>query len=399
MYKIVSECRICRSEALRSYLDLGKQPLANSLNTNPEKYPLNVLFCEVCGLSQLSIVVNPDILYKDYPYHSSVSQTFKNHCRAMAREAKKYFRPIDPMVLDIAANDGCLLAEFSKEGCKVLGIDPAANLCQAAMSNGVPMIQGYWSSQTAALVQPMDIITATNVLAHVDDIKNFLIEIKEKLRAKTHGIFIAEFPYLPNLIEGNQFDTIYHEHLSYFLLTPLRRIFTECGLEIFRVDKFPIHGGSIRIYASPSSHHAIEYSVLEMVQEEENAGYLNFNTYLDFSNCVELEKTALKMILQDKSDQKVMGYGASAKGCNLFNICGIDREMLIAITDDTPAKQGKTIPGIGIPIVSSEYMDSIKPDFILLLAWNFAEELMQKTAHHRARGAKYILPIPEVKII
>ena len=399
-YKIVKECRICASPNLKKYLDLGLQPLANSLGNHPTKYPLEVLFCEDCSLSQLSVVVNPDLLYKDYPYHSSVSKTFQKHCQAMAVELKQYFPDAEPLIVDIASNDGCLLNEFKQEGYRVMGVEPAQNLVDSALTKGISTIKGYWGTEATALVPNADVITATNVFAHVDDIHSFLNGVRDKLRVYSKGIFVLEVPYLPNLIEGNQFDTIYHEHLSYFLLSPLDKLFNSCGMQIFRVDKLAIHGGSIRIYSSPYNY-SIEGSYLDIIQEEKDKGYHFLETYLNFSNNVEFVKRELKELLYQLKleGKKVMGYGASAKGVGLLNMCKIERDEIESVVDETPAKQGKTIPGLGIPIVGFDCFDVVEPDYIILLAWNFAKELIEKTPRHKERRGKYIIPIPKVEII
>lgn len=401
MYKEVKSCRVCHSVKLKKYLDLGEQPLVNSLVENARKYPLQVLFCEECNLSQLSVVVNPELLYKDYPYHSSVSKTFQNHCRGMAIEAKSYFDDgYDPMVIDIASNDGCLLEQFKKEGYYTMGVEPADNLAKEANKKGINTVNAFWDRETATRVPACDVITATNVFAHVDDIRSFLSCVRGKLKVFSKGMLIVEFPYLPNLIEGNQFDTIYHEHLSYFLLKPIQILFDSCGLNIFRVDKTSIHGGSIRIWATPYSRE-VEPSVQAVLDEEEKNGYYNLNTYLNFSNNVEFVKRQLKEKLREiaMGMETVMGYGASAKGAMLLNVCGIEKHDIISIVDETPDKIGKVIPGIGIPIVGFEHFDVVQPDYILLLAWNFKKELILKTVNHKINRGQYIVPIPKVEII
>jgi len=400
MFREIKSCRVCHSVKLRKYLDLGEQPLANSLGSNPRKYPLQVLFCEECNLSQLSVVVNPELLYKDYPYHSSVSQTFKDHCNDMAVEIKKYFDITDPLVVDIASNDGCLLEQFKNNGYYTMGVEPAENLAREANAKGISTVNGFWCEDVALRVPACDVITATNVFAHVHSVRSFTNLVRDKLRVLTKGIFVVEFPYLPSMIEGNQFDTIYHEHLSYFLLKPIQILFESCGLNIFRVDRLPIHGGSIRVYASPYSRD-VEDSVQEMLNDEEKHGYYSFNTYLNFANNVEFVKRQMKetferLYLEGKT---VMGFGASAKGVNLLNICGIEKKHILSIVDETPAKQGKLIPGIEVPIVPFDNFDVVEPEYIILLAWNFAKELMNKTIEHQVRRGKYIIPIPKVEII
>jgi len=426
-YREVKNCRICDSPRLVKYLDLGEVPLCNSLVTNDKShptyapFPIQVLFCEECCLSQLSIVVNPEIMYNDYVYHSSVSKTFREHCYQMAIRLQELYKSIPhPLVVDIAANDGCLLDQFKAAGFKrLLGIDPAKNLAnehwtkfrnsiQYGELSVIPQhsygfLNDFWSEKLALscrdeATQGASFITATNVVAHVDDLRDFLRGVHWFL--DDTGVFVVEVPYLHELIKNNQFDTIYHEHLSYFLLKPLKKIFAACGLTIIRVEKYPIHGGSIRVYADKGSH-PVHESVAEMEKFEEEERLYKVDTYIKFSDRVnELRKNLLALFeILHHNGSKLMGYGASAKGISLLNYCGIPRNYLSAIVDDTPAKQGKYTPGSLIPIVNFSRFHTDEPDHILLLAWNFADELMMKTQFHKDRGGYYIIPIPEIRVI
>lgn len=436
-YKILTNCRICKSPNLHKYLSLGEVPLANSLLNSPEqeskKYPIEVMLCLDCSLSQLSIVVDQKVMFSDYPYHSSVSQTFKDHCREMARTIKPMLnipdRPywmdnnIDweskwfPTVLDIACNDGCLLREFLEEGYGVLGVDPAENFNSTDMlkkkledgtveyTDVIPIHTMYWTKKNAeevltSMTRPnfgerRSLITAQNVLAHVDDLEDFLGGVHVALEG--NGIFVAEFPYLPNLIENNQFDTIYHEHLSYFLLKPLIRLFKDNGLQIFKVEQYPIHGGSIRIYASKYAYD-VQESVRQMLDFEEAKELYSIETYTRFGDRVLRVMNDLKMCLENiyESGKKVMAYGASAKGISLMNYSGIKREWIHAVVDDTQDKQGKFTPGTLIPIINSNGFKDEAAHFIILLAWNFRQELMAKCWWH---SGYFIIPIPEVSVI
>jgi len=424
-YKFITNCRVCGSANLRKYLDLGRQPLANGLLNSPEtprKYPLQVLFCQECSLSQLSIVIDPKIIYKNYPYHSSVSETFKNHCREMAITIKKMYENSypekvgtlkkdikgrsyvtdsisKPFVVDIASNDGCLLEEFKAQNYYVMGVEPSKNLAQISNKKGISTVNGFWEKESAKGVPSCDVITATNVFAHVDDIKSFLELAKSKLRLYTKGIMVVEVPYLLNLIEQIQFDTIYHEHLSYFLVRPLRIIFKRIGIPIFKVEQYPIHGGSIRIYASPYERKEHQ-SVKEMEEKERAAGLYQFKTYTRYAKKVRDIRDHMVSLLKDLKSQgkKIAAYGASAKGISLMNYCGITNTDISYIADDTKAKQGKYAPGCNIPIVSKDHFDSNHPDFIALLPWNFADELMAKTKKFKLKGGKYIIPIPQVRL-
>ena len=403
-YKVVTECRVCKSKDLHKYLDLGKVPLCNSLITQEsptqEKYPVQVLFCSECSLSQLSVVIDPRVLYKDYVYFSSVSNTFKKHCFDLANELRKDFPDFEyPLVVDIASNDGCLLEQFKEAGYqRFLGIEPSENLTTTYFERQLPVLNKFWSEDIAReylwKANGADIITATNVMGHVDNLEDFVKGVYAGL--SDDGIFVGEVPYLPNLINGNQFDTIYHEHLSYFLLAPLVRIFKENRVPIFKVKKLDIHGGSIRIYASKDNYEE-DGSVEEMLNFEEQFRFYDFTRYVHFSTQVDATITNLRNMLIDlyNTEAKVVGYGASAKGISLLNYIDVGCGYIKCIIDDTKCKQGKMTPGTHIPIVDFSGFEKENPDYIFLLAWNFAKEMIEKTKHV---GAKYIIPIPSVKI-
>ena len=414
-HKKVTNCRACGYANLTRYLDLGSVPLCNNLDGS-HKYPIEVLLCEDCYLSQLSVVVDPKILYSNYYYHSSVSQTFRDHCYDLALKLKSEFKNSDyPLVVDIASNDGCLLKEFRRAGFeRFLGFEPAKNLAsepygfreyvdEKTDDHPIPTVNAFFSNDTAhrikgdAIGGRASFVIAQNVFAHVDDIKDFLMGVEWFL--DDNGVFIVEVPHLANLIRENQFDTIYHEHLSYFLLRPLVRLFSESGLPIFRVEKLSIHGGSLRIYASKNAYPK-ESSVGEMLDSEEMGGYYDISTYISFGSKVDSVRTSLQNTLLSlyNEDKKVMGYGASAKGISLLNYCHIQNNLIHSIVDDTPDKQGKTTPGSRIPIVDFSHFENEKPDYILMLAWNFAPEMVCKVLKNTKLDPRFIIPIPEVKI-
>lgn len=414
-YKEIRNCRVCGSASLKPYLEFPNSPLANKLVTqespDSNKYPIKLLFCEECALSQLSVVVDPTIMFENYVYHSSISETFKKHCYDMAVELKEMYRPVEnkdwligekpmPTVLDIASNDGCLLEQFQMVGYGVLGIEPSKNLSDMANEKLLMTIPEYFSEKVSMELfhspsNQRSFVTATNVLAHVDDINDFLLGVKHALRQD--GTFVCEVPYLPNLINGNQFDTVYHEHLSYFLLGPLVRAFEKAGLHIFRVKEVPIHGGSLRIYAGKDNRQ-MEQSVEAYLDYEEMNGFYDYGKYLDFwVRDYGIGDKLLKLLRKIKEEGKiVVAYGAAAKGISFLNYFGISNKLIHSIVDETPAKWDKLAPGSLIPIVPFEAFEKIKPDYILLLAWNFKEELMRKTAH---LGAKHIIAIPQLEVI
>lgn len=429
-FKRITSCRVCGSPRLKKYLDLGFQPLANALISKPgevKKYPLQVLFCEECSLSQLSVVVDPEILYKNYPYHSSVSKTFQDHCYDMALTVSEVYGDGEKVLMDVAANDGCLLEQFEKTGEYhwLIGVEPSENLAKILKSKGFDARCEFYGSD-----QPLpksNVITATNVMAHVDDVRGFVSGIARDL-AIWKSMCVVEVPYVYDLLKGNEFDTIYHEHLSYFSFKAIKRLFSDCGLRIFRVDRLKIHGGSLRIYACRDEFTVDYYpegykktgqkrdkdmvrskrvsseiifpthkSIREIEKFEEKNGVGVFKTYQKFSRSFWGVRESLIMLLRKikRKGKTVVGYGASAKGISLLNYCNIDVSYIPAIVDETKAKQGKFTPGGNIPIVSKDHFDTTHPDYIALMSWNFAKELKSKTKH---LGAKYITAIPEVTV-
>ena len=414
-FKTVKNCRVCGSENLIKYLDLGNVPLCNALLDSPSEaktYPVEVLLCGECSLSQLSIVVDPAILYEDYVYHSSVSNTFKKHCYDLAINLKKEFSYKDyPLVVDIASNDGCLLDQFKLAGFnRLMGVEPSENLIGGSFGDvgsyhdrGLISVNSFWSERLAkdifgndsGTTQGASFIIAQNVFGHVDDLNDFLKGVHHFL--DNTGVFVMEVPYLFNLLKNNQFDTIYHEHLSYFLLKPLKRIFEANNLPIFRVEQTSIHGGSLRIYASRNCYQE-EQSVLDMIHFEESENLYDIKTYELFAERVKELKNKFLITLEllFHGEQKVMAYGASAKGISLLNYSGISSKHIHSIVDDTPDKQGKFTPGSNIPIISYPHFFKEEPKFIVLLAWNFANELIAKTKWHQG---KYIIPIPDVVVV
>lgn len=407
-FRAVSNCRVCGGSSFTKYLDLGKMPLANKLVTSAEipleeKFPLEVLFCNGCGLSQLSIVVNPDIMFRNYVYRSSISRVFSEHCADIARELQAGPLERGDLVLDIASNDGCMLKEFKALASRVLGVDPAINLAKIASAQGIETIPEYWSPQLAAQLEKKHgkakAVIAVNVFAHIDDLHSMVEGVKKILAPG--GYFIIESPHLQSLIEHTEFDTIYHEHLSYLLVSPLAGLMRAHGMRIAKVKKSGIHGGSIRMYIEhEGGKDTSDGSVQEAISGEQKAGLHMAGTYLSFGKKVDGIKNSLRSLLAKlKSEGKtISAFGASAKGNTLLNYCEITAKEIGCIFDDTPEKQGKLYPGVHIPIVAGSELMQKRPDYLLLLAWNFSAEIMQKTRDYKAAGGKYILPIPEVKI-
>jgi SAM-dependent methyltransferase len=412
IYKIVSSCRSCKGSNLIPYLDLGITPLANGLikpenvGKNEPKFPLVVCYCKDCSLSQLNVVVNPEILFRDYFYMSSISNTFKIHCNTIAFDLIDTIKlSHDDLVVDIASNDGCLLQEFKKMKIKTLGIEPATNLAKIANSYGIETLNHFWDTETAVKISKeyggAKVITAFNVFAHVDDVHGFVQNIKTALR--DDGIFVIEVPYLIDFLEKHEFDTVYHEHLSYFLLKPLQYILEQNDMKIIKVKKYPIHGGTIEVRAVKNNIHAknVTSNIDDFIIVEKNLGFYDVEPYLNFANEVKNIRKNLTELISDlrQKGKKIAGFAASAKGNTLLNYCGIDLNSIQYIVDETPTKQGLLTPGSHIPIVSMSRLESDSPGYLLILAWNFVEEIMAKTKQFKEQGGKYIIPIPKIQIV
>jgi hypothetical protein len=404
-------CRVCGGKELVPFLDLGLMPLVNRyLNSaagiqDEPRFPLEIHFCRSCSLSQLSVVVDAKILYSEYDYHSSVSRTFQRHCGEMAASLKRDLSlGSRDLVVEIASNDGCLVSKFQKLGCRVLGVEPAVNLAKLASDAGIPTLHEFWSQAAADRIRkehgPARLVVATNVVAHVDDLHGFFRAVASLIQSA--GAFVFEVPYMVNFMNRAEFDTAYHEHLSYFLLRPLKRALEENGLALLNAQEFEIHGGSIRVTARPAESGAVPSDrVQRLLGWEEELGLHEEATYLRFASHVAVlkeELTAFVHALKARG-KKLAAYGASAKGNVLLNYCGIGKDMLEYVVDDTPAKQGKLYPGNHLPIVSRDRLKASPPDYLLLLAWNFVDEMVQNTAEYRAQGGRYIVPIPSLRVI
>src|SRR3989344_5910198 len=412
MFSKVEKCRICGSSELTKYLDLGIMPLANSYvdpksNEKENAFPLEVVLCSNCSLSMLSIIVSPEAMFSNYVYHSSISRTFQNHCLEMAIGVKERLGGKDGLfVLDIASNDGCLLREFRKKGFKVLGVDPAKNLAEKANKEGIATIPEFWQESVALEIikkhGKADAITATNVFAHVDDVHGFLGNVL--LALSDEGVLIIEAPYALNLIKHSEFDTIYHEHLSYFLVKPLKMLFEMNGMELRDVEEYNIHGGSIRLFATKkgnTSFAANPENIKAFLELESREKLYSAGAYFEFaSKLLDIKIELLSLLSRlHKEGKMVSGYGASAKGNTMLNYCGISSDFVEFIVDETPEKQNMLYAGNHIPIYPASELEKRKPEYILILAWNFAKEIIEKTAKHQERSGKYIVPIPKMRVL
>lgn len=407
----VSNCRVCGSADLSVYLDLGMMPLANNLAATASdakamhRYPMQVQYCHDCWLSQLTVVIDPREMFSNYAYRSSISQAYVDHCRTMAKSLRDSLGLKEgDLVVDVAGNDGALLAVFKDElGVRVVNVDPAENLAEIAEAAGVPTITRFWGSEAAEQIvaehgRP-SLITATNVFAHVDDVRSFVSAAKGCL--SEDGALMLEFPYGVDFIEHREFDTIYFEHLSYVLLEPVRRLAESLGMDVFDVQKQDIHGGTIRVFIGNGGRHVVLPSVGEFIANEKQEGYHDSGVYKDWNREVDdliadlvTQITALK-----EGGAKIAAFAASAKGNTLLNACRFDTGTVDYIVDDTPEKIGRFSPGTGIPIVGRTVLAEDPPDYLVILAWNFAKDIIASTADFSAAGGKYILPIPAFKII
>lgn len=400
-------CRICSKPIHDIYLDLGKTPLANAylkaghISAEEPSYELAVAFCTNCYLSQLTTVVPPEIMFDHYLYVSSTTATFRSHCEEFVSSVVNRLsgNVQGELVLDIASNDGCLLSYFKAKGFRTIGVDPAKNLVSEAAGRGIDMIRGYWGRDVADKLLnsqgPVKVVTATNVLAHVHQIHDFLENVNRVLLPD--GLFVFEVPYLVDLIEKVEFDTIYHEHLSYFLVSPIREALEQNGLRIIDIEHQSIHGGTIRTYAVKSESMITPSAcVQEFIDSERSKGFYDLNIYKGFSQVVLRNRFEMVALLSElkKKGKRVAGYGASAKGNTLLNYYGIDAMTIDYIVDDNPKKHGYLTPGSHIPIVPATHLTSSPPDYLLLLAWNFAEEIKRRTTVYRKQGGKYITPVP-----
>ncbi len=401
------KCHICGSEAVKPFLSLGETALANSylskeqLSQNERKFPLEVAFCGNCKLVQLTCVVPPELLFKHYLYVTSTSSTFRVHFTKYAEDVAKEFNlGKNSLVVDIGSNDGLLLKGFQKSGVKVVGVEPAGNLAELANREGVETINDYFNegvvNQILSSKGKADVVTANNVFAHTTTIHGIAKNVRRLLN--DDGVFIIEAAYFVNMLRDMTFDGIYHEHLFHYSLTPLDYFFKKNGMKIFRVQVVSSHGGSLRVFVKKAeSQRPIDASVAEMLEKEKTVGIHDFKTYEDFARRVYKNREKLvKLVRELKAQGKsIAGYGAPAKATTLLSFCNLGAGVIDYIVDDSSLKQNLYLPGMHIPIVSSEMLDKKQPDYVIILAWNFAEEILKKTKEYADAGVKFIIPVPE----
>ncbi len=406
----INACRSCGSTRLETVLALGEQPLANSLvaaGPLPEdeaKYPLTLAFCRGCSLAQILETVPPERLFSDYVYFSSFSDTMLAHAKESASElvADLGLGP-DHLVVEIASNDGYQLQYFAEAGVPVLGIEPAANIAIQAEKKGIPTRVEFFGAELAERLVAeglhADVILAFNVMAHVPDVNGFVAGIRSLL--SDTGVAVIEAPHVAHLIEKSEFDTIYHEHFFYLSASALRPLFARHDLELFRVREIPIHGGSLRLYVAPKGSRQVEQSVGSLCDREATAGLVSGDAYRDFAARVAVLRDETRALIDRllAEGKRVAAYGAAAKGSTLLNYYGIGADRLEFVADRSPHKHGKRMPGVHVPIRPAEFLAESRPDYCLLLTWNFADEILAQQQAFRDAGGKFIVPVPEPKIV
>ncbi len=405
-----SACRFCRAPLRHTFADLGMSPLANrylseeQLGQMEPFYPLHALVCDQCFLVQLEEFETPEAIFSDYAYFSSYSTSWLEHARGYVDMiTEKLGLGADSKVVEIASNDGYLLRNFVERGIPVRGVEPAANVAEVAEQAGVPTLVRFFGQETATdLAQefPADLIAANNVLAHVPDLNDFVAGMKILLAPG--GTITIEFPHLMKLVDGNEWDTIYHEHFSYFSWLTVSRVFEAHGLKLFDVDEIPTHGGSLRIYgAHADDPRESTERAIELAERERAAGYEDLDMYTSYAERVVQSKWELVdfLIEQRRAGKRVVAYGAPAKGNTRLNYCGIRTDLLEFTVDMSPHKQGRYLPGTHVPILAPEAIDEAKPDLILLLPWNLRDELAEQLAHVREWGGRVAVPAPGVEVL
>ncbi|PIQ25959.1 SAM-dependent methyltransferase [bacterium (Candidatus Blackallbacteria) CG17_big_fil_post_rev_8_21_14_2_50_48_46] len=404
------DCRFCKTPLTTSFVDLGMSPLSNAylapqdLQRMEAFFPLHAYVCPQCFLVQLAQFESPENIFSHYAYFSSYSETWLNHAQRYTEMiCEKLKLNETSLVIEIASNDGYLLQYFKARQIPILGIEPAQNIAAVAREKGIPTLNRFFGTQTAQELQqdsPADLIVGNNVLAHVPDLNDFIAGLK--LILKPAGVITLEFPHLLQLMQLNQFDTIYHEHFSYFSLLTVQKIFAAHQLSIFEVETLPTHGGSLRIYVQHAQASERPYSeqIDRVLSLEKAYGLDQLATYTGFAEqVVQVKCQLLNFLIQARqSGQSVVGYGAPAKGNTLLNYCGIGPELIAYTVDRNPNKQGHYLPGTHLPICSPEQIRATRPDYLVILPWNLKEEIMAQMAFIREWQGKFVVPIPKLEI-
>jgi hypothetical protein len=407
-----SRCRFCGTPLRHTVVDLGVTPLcesfliADQLNQMEPFYPLHVYVCEQCFLVQLEEYVSPEHIFTEYAYFSSYADTWLEHCKRYAdMMVERFHLTHQSQVVEVGSNDGYALQYFIEKNIPSLGIEPAINVADVAIQKGVPTRTEFFGTESAQRLvregMQADLLYGNNVMAQVPDLNDFVAGLKILL--KPDGVMTIEFPHLMQLVAGNQFDTIYHEHFSYFSFITVEKIFSAHGLNLFDVEELPTHGGSLRIYACHNNDTSKPVSARALVlkQREQQAGLTELTYYAAFDEQVkETKRKLLEFLIEAKrAGKSVAGYGAPGKGNTLLNYCGIRTDFLDYTVDRNPYKQGKYLPGTHIPIYHPDKIAETRPDYVLILPWNFKDEIIHQLAFIRTWGGQFVVPIPEVSVI
>lgn len=405
------ECRSCGFRDSSVFLSLGDSPLANRLLTQEElglpepRYPLNLAFCRNCSLVQLTDSISPEDLFSEYPYFSSFSDTMLSHVKELTNQITKD-RSLDSesLVIEIASNDGYLLRCYRDLAIPVLGIEPAENIAKVANDRAIPTLVEFFGKDLARQLRAegrtADVVHAHNVFAHVPDLNGFVQGVRDVL--KPDGIAVIEVPYVRDLIERVEFDTIYHEHLSYFSLTAVDALVRRHGLRILDALRVSIHGGSLRITLGLESYASLASPRVEaMLEDERRLAMTQEDYYQGFSRLVDTLRSDLVRLIQElkRDNNQIAAYGASAKGTTLLSYCGISNDELDFVVDRSTVKQGRFTPGSHLPIRGTEALLEAMPDYVLLLVWNFKEEVLKQQSEYRRRNGKFIMPVPTVEVV
>jgi hypothetical protein len=404
-------CRICRGQELSLVLDLGLSPLANrflkaeQLNEEEPSFPLDVFFCRTCSLVQLLEVVDPEVLFRDYVYVSGTSETMRTHFADFADSVINRFR-FEPnsLIVEVASNDGTFLSNFEGKGLRLLGVEPAVNIAAIARSRGIPTVNEFFSPEIGTAVRTEHgeaaCVLATNVFAHLDDMHGFVEGVLNVIGPE--GIYIFENSYVRDMVEHLEFDSVYHEHLSYFSVTALTHLFEAHGMEIFDVEHTPVHGGSLRVFVKrKGASHPVTEAPEAFRRQEREDGFCDVARYEEFGDKVYELKTKLLEMLEGmrRDGKRVVAYGSSAKGNTLLNYLGAGEELIGYVVDKNPMKQGTFSPGRHLRVLPVETLLENKPDYALILAWNFATEILGQQEEFISGGGRFIMPMPSPRIV
>jgi SAM-dependent methyltransferase len=407
----VTECRVCGKSDWQDVVSFGQMPLANGYLEPAKSYPdelyfpLALLSCRSCRLLSLSLVVDPELLYRDYAYVTSDSNMIRNHMRYVAQTCQKRFEmPADSLVVELGSNIGTQLKEFQSAGMRTLGVDPAENLAEIANAAGVETLPEFFNAATAESIRetygPARLILGRHVFAHIDDVAGIAAGVSQLLAPD--GVFAIEVPYALDMLDKIEFDTIYHEHLSYYLVGTLVTLFERHGLRVVDVERVGVHGGSIMVFVGlEGSRWPVSPRVPELIALEERTGLYEDAAYHRFAQSIDQIRKDLPTLVRGllAEGKRIAGYGASAKGNTILNACGLGPDELEFCSDTTDLKQGKVLPGTHIPVCTPEYAKAHAPDYYLLLAWNYAGEIIGNERAFMEAGGRFIVPIPVPSVV